>query len=90
MWATANTEIRLDSYLAQRRRFPAFDVVRSGTRHEDSLVSDATLAKTGSLRRELSELGEQAGNLLPVYEVLSERLVSSSTNAKLLDSLEEN
>lgn len=88
--ATANTEIRLDSYLAQRRRFPAFDVVRSGTRHEDSLVSDATLAKTGSLRRELSELGEQAGNLLPVYEVLSERLVSSSTNAKLLDSLEEN
>ncbi len=48
---TGNSEIVLDRKLGDKRIFPAIDIIRSGTRKEEALVSDATLARMWILRR---------------------------------------
>ena len=51
---TANMELHLDGSLAQQRRFPAVDVVASGTRGEEDLLSAAELEGSHRLRRQLA------------------------------------
>lgn len=55
---TGNMELRLERNLAERRIFPAFDVLRSGTRKEELILDTATLAKVISIRRMFDALGE--------------------------------
>jgi transcription termination factor Rho len=51
---TATAEIRLDAGLAEKRIFPTIDVLASGTRHDDLLISAEERADVDALRRELS------------------------------------
>lgn len=48
---TGNMELRLERKLAERRIFPAFDVLKSGTRKEDLLLNSETLTKVMAMRR---------------------------------------
>ena len=48
---TGNMELHLDRRLAERRFFPAIDIVRSGTRREELLFDDETLKQIQLLRR---------------------------------------
>ena len=82
--ATANTELRLDRRLAERRTFPAVDAVASGTRHEESLVDRADLAKLAVLRRQLGVLRDDTGANAAGLEALLERVAATKTNADLL------
>lgn len=50
---TGNMELHLDRRLSQRRIYPAVDIIRSGTRREELLVSDEELSIMWKLRRSL-------------------------------------
>src|SRR6201746_18076 len=54
---TGNSEIILDRKVADKRVFPAIDIMRSGTRKDDLLVEKGVLAKTYVLRRILNPMG---------------------------------
>ena len=55
---TGNSEILLSRELADRRIFPAIDLQASQTRREELLLSDAALACSHAMRRELSGVSE--------------------------------
>lgn len=50
---TGNLEIYLDGSLAEKRIWPAIDVHKSGTRHEEFLLSDEEFQSASALRRQL-------------------------------------
>ncbi|MEI2820850.1 MAG: transcription termination factor Rho [Marmoricola sp.] len=76
---TGNMEIRLRRDFADKRLFPAIDVVASGTRREELLMSKDELSIMWKLRRVLSALdGQQA------LELLLERLKKTSSNVEFL------
>ena len=54
---TGNSEIVLDRKVADKRVFPAMDILKSGTRKEDLLVDKNDLQKTYVLRRILNPMG---------------------------------
>lgn len=53
---TGNSEIVLDRNLADRRIFPAINVIMSGTRREELLVPDARLGRIWILRKLLADM----------------------------------
>ncbi|MCS7056128.1 MAG: transcription termination factor Rho, partial [Thermoflexales bacterium] len=53
---TGNMEIHLSRRLAERRIFPAFDILASGTRREELLLGEKTAQRTYLMRRMLSQL----------------------------------
>ena len=79
---TGNLEIYLERELADRRIFPSFDVLRSGTRREELLFSEDELKRIQLLRRALA--GRKP---LDAMEVLLDRLRLTKTNAEFLKGL---
>lgn len=63
---TGNMELRLERKLAERRIYPAFDVLRSGTRKEELLLDPEVLAKIIAIRRMFDSIGDsdQAASLI--------------------------
>jgi len=53
---TGNMELHLDRRIADRRVFPAFDLIRSGTRKEELLIPKNNLNRVWILRRLLQEM----------------------------------
>jgi transcription termination factor Rho len=79
---TGNSEIILDRKVADKRVFPAIDILRSGTRKDELLLDKATLAKTYVLRRILAPMGT-----IDAIEFLLEKLRQSKTNDDFFDSM---
>ena len=79
---TGNLELYLSRELADRRIFPSFDVVRSGTRREELLFPADELERVRRLRRLLSDI-----NPRDAMEALLERLKLSKANAEFLKAL---
>jgi transcription termination factor Rho len=84
---TGNMELHLERRLADRRIFPAFDIVRSGTRREELLLPADTLQRVWTLRRMIDML-RQAGED-PLEPVL-ERLRKTRNNKVFLETLSQN
>ena len=82
---TGNMELHLDRRLAERRYFPAIDIVRSGTRREELLFSEETLKQIVLLRRMISLISND-GPVNATERVL-ERLAKSSNNKEFLNNL---
>jgi transcription termination factor Rho len=82
---TGNMELHLNRKLAERRLFPAFDIERSGTRREELLLDDKTLARVWTLRRMIQALG--GGN--EALEVILERLPKTPGNEEFLATLHQ-
>ena len=55
---TGNMELRLDRNLAERRIYPAFDILKSGTRKEELILDAAHLQKVIAIRRMFDAVGE--------------------------------
>ena len=55
---TGNMELKLDRILQERRIFPAIDIVKSGTRREEMLISPDTVKASWKLRRMVSGEGQ--------------------------------
>ena len=53
---TGNMELQLDRKLANKRIYPAVDVVASGTRREDLLLAQSVMQRTWILRKHLSDM----------------------------------
>ena len=53
---TGNMELQLDRKLANKRIYPAVDVVASGTRREDRLLSQSVMQRTWILRKHLADM----------------------------------
>jgi transcription termination factor Rho len=49
--------LRLERNLAERRVYPAFDILKSGTRKEELILDQVTLTKVISIRRMFDALG---------------------------------
>ncbi|MDW8314415.1 MAG: transcription termination factor Rho [Rhodovarius sp.] len=79
---TGNCEIVLDRKLADKRTFPAIDILKSGTRKEELLVDRATLSKMWVLRRILNPMGTQ-----DAMEFLLDKLKYSKTNQEFFDAM---
>ncbi|MCB1107632.1 MAG: transcription termination factor Rho [Chlamydiia bacterium] len=81
---TGNMELVLDRRLADRRIYPAIDVVRSGTRKEDLLYHPDELEKIYLLRQALADLTP-----LDAMNLLLNRLKKTNSNAEFLLSMKE-
>jgi len=79
---TGNMELHLSRELADRRVFPAFDILKSGTRREELLFTEEELKRIHLLRRALS--GTKPAQAM---EAVLERLRLTATNAEFLKSL---
>jgi transcription termination factor Rho len=79
---TGNSEIILDRKVADKRVFPAIDILRSGTRKDELLVDKATLSKMYVLRRILAPMGT-----VDAIEFLNDKLRSSKNNADFFESM---
>ena len=53
---TGNMELQLDRKLANKRIYPAVDVVASGTRREDLLLPQSVMQRTWILRKHLADM----------------------------------
>jgi transcription termination factor Rho len=79
---TGNMDLYLSRELADRRVFPAFDVVRSGTRHEELLYTAEEMPRIRRLRRALTDMKPT-----DAMESLLEQLKLTRTNAEFLRRL---
>ena len=82
---TGNMELHLDRRLAERRFFPAIDLLRSGTRREELLFSEDTLKQIWLLRRMISLISND-GSTNATERVL-ERMGKTSNNQEFLENL---
>jgi transcription termination factor Rho len=78
---TGNMELVLDRGVADRRIFPAMDVLRSGTRREDKLLTLGSLTRSDLLRQALQ------GSPIRDMQWLLELVRRHPTNAELLDNM---
>jgi len=58
---TGNMELVLNRDLANRRIFPAIDILKSGTRHEELLYSEVEIEAIRNLRAIIDSLGDEHG-----------------------------
>ena len=79
---TGNSEIVLDRKVADKRVFPAMDILKSGTRKEDLLVDKADLTKMFVLRRILNPMGTT-----DAVEFLLGKLKQTKSNSEFFDSM---
>lgn len=79
---TGNSEIVLDRKVADKRVFPAIDILKSGTRKEDLLIDKVDLQKTYVLRRILNPMGTT-----DAIEFLLGKLKQTKTNSEFFDSM---
>ena len=81
---TGNMELQLDRSLFQRRIYPAIDIKRSNTRHEELLLKPDELQKVWILRKVLNDL-----NTVEAMELLIDRLGKTKSNKDFLASMNQ-
>ena len=79
---TGNSEIILDRKVADKRVFPAIDIMRSGTRKDELLIDKGTLSKTYVLRRILAPMGT-----IDAIEFLLDKLRQAKNNGDFFESM---
>ncbi|CAG5079513.1 transcription termination factor Rho [Parvicella tangerina] len=79
---TGNMELQLDRKIANRRIFPAIDILASGTRREDLLMGKEELQRVWLLRKYLADM-----NPIEAMEFLKDRLAGTSSNEEFLVSM---
>jgi len=81
---TGNMELVLDRRMAERRVFPAIDIIRSGTRRDELLLSGKELDAMYTLR-------EMSGRITPAEfsEQVTDMLVKSQNNQEFVNGLRE-
>ena len=76
---TGNMELQLDRKLANKRIYPAVDVLASGTRREDLLTSKEILQRTWIVRRHLADMTS-----VEAMELMVKQMQNTSSNEELL------
>ena len=81
---TGNMELQLDRRLSNKRIFPAIDIVASGTRRDDLLVDETTLARVWALRTHFADMTP-----VEAMEFLKDRVAKTVSNEEFLMSLDK-
>ena len=81
---TGNMELQLDRKLANKRIYPAVDVVASGTRREDLLLPQGTMQRTWILRKHLSDM-----TTVEAMEFLQKQFNLTRDNAEFLATMNQ-
>jgi transcription termination factor Rho len=81
---TGNMELVLDRRLSDRRIYPSFDIVRSGTRKEELLLDKKTLARMWILRKLLNEM-----NVIEAMEFMHERMKRTKSNEEFMETMSQ-
>ncbi|HUX49063.1 MAG TPA: transcription termination factor Rho [Dehalococcoidia bacterium] len=84
---TGNMELHLDRKLAERRIFPAINIMPSSTRREELLLDENTLKQVWLLRRIISMIGSDSPNHGEATQRILERLAKTKDNAEFLATL---
>ena len=79
---TGNMEIHLSRAIAERRVFPAINIMRSGTRREELLLAPEELQRTWILRKILQTMDET-----DAIDFLIERMKNHKTNAEFFEAM---
>jgi transcription termination factor Rho len=79
---TGNMEMHLSRKVSNLRIFPAFDLLASGTRREELLLSELQLGRVHVLRKFLSTMNTVEG-----MEILIDKIKKTKTNEEFLDSM---
>jgi transcription termination factor Rho len=79
---TGNMEIHMNRKLANLRVFPALDLLMSGTRREELLLSEEVLNKVRVLRKLLSTM-----NIVEGMELIIDRMKKTKNNDEFLESM---
>jgi len=77
---TGNMELHLDRKISDRRIFPSFDLIHSGTRKEEMLIEKENLSRVWILRRLLQEM-----NSVDAMEFIIDKIKRTSTNKEFLN-----
>jgi transcription termination factor Rho len=81
---TGNLELALDRRLSDRRVFPSFDLIRSGTRKEELLLDKKVLARMWILRKLLNEM-----NVIEAMEFIQDRMRRTKTNEEFMETMSQ-
>jgi transcription termination factor Rho len=79
---TGNMELQLDRKIANKRIFPAIDLVSSSTRRDDLLLDEATMQRMWIMRNHLADM-----NPLEAMEFLRDRIKHTRSNEEFLISM---
>ena len=77
-------ELQLDRSLFQRRIYPAIDIKRSNTRHEEKLIPEDDLQRIWLLRKAVHDL-----NSAEAMELLIDRISKYKTNKEFLENMNQ-
>ena len=80
---TGNMEVHLDRKLSEKRIFPAIDIIKSGTRWEELLLTPKEKETVYALRKALASMP-----VADVTEQLLSQMVSSRNNVEFLERME--
>ncbi|MBR4854938.1 MAG: transcription termination factor Rho [Alistipes sp.] len=81
---TGNMELQLDRKLSNKRVYPAVDVIASGTRREDLLLSREVMNRTWVMRKYLSEM-----TTVEAMEFLQKQMGLTQTNEEFLATMNQ-
>jgi len=79
---TGNMEMQLDRRIANRRVWPAIDLIASGTRKEELLMNKDVLSRMYILRRHLSDM-----TAVEAMEFMQDRIAKTRDNEEFLTSM---
>jgi len=79
---TGNMELALDRRLSDRRMYPAFDIIKSGTRKEELLLSRIELSRMWILRKLLNDMKVEEA-----MEFMQDRMKRTKNNKEFLDTM---
>jgi transcription termination factor Rho len=77
-------ELVLDRRLSDRRIYPSFDIIRSGTRKEELLLGRKELGRMWILRKLLNDMKVEEA-----MEFMRDRMKRTKTNAEFLDTMSQ-
>ena len=81
---TGNMELVLDRRLSDRRIYPSFDMIRSGTRKEELLLDKKILARMWILRKLLNEM-----NVIEAMEFMLTRMKRTKSNEEFMETMSQ-
>jgi len=81
---TGNMELVMDRKLSDRRIYPAFDLIRSGTRKEELLLDKKVLARMWILRKLLNDM-----NVIEAMEFIQDRMRRTKANDEFMETMSQ-
>lgn len=81
---TGNMELKLDRYLQEKRIYPAIDIIKSGTRREENLLTKEEMSASWKIRSEITKGGQE--NYIKLLQIMK----GTNNNEELVNYIVKN